>query len=101
MVFGYFGGRRRFLRLERKDRTRIAVNNDVYLDNTSRIKVFGALSNNPAARITVPDSDYYVGRKVLDDTSATINQNYKKFEVTPKGGSEQWEVDSDGKLKQK
>ena len=81
-----------------KDRTRIAVNNDVYLDNTSRIKVFGTLSKNPAARITVPNTAYNTYTKVLDGAITTGSpQNYTKFQVTP-NGNEHWTVGSDGYL---
>ena len=80
-------------------------NNDVYLeeyDGGAMITVGSSLtpSGGKAARITVPDSDYYVGRKVLDGTPAAITQNYTKFEVT-RGGipPRNWEVDNTGKLK--
>lgn len=89
-----------------KGSAKIDVNsNDVYLekyDGGAKITVDVPLSpqGGKAARITVPDSDYYVGRKVLDGTPAAITQNYTKFEVT-RGGipPRNWEVDNTGKLK--
>ena len=79
-------------------RTQIAVDNDVYLDNTSRISVVGTLSKNPAARITVPNTAYNTYTQVLDGAITTGSpQNYTKFQVTPKG-SEHWTVDSNGYL---
>ena len=90
-----------------KGSAKIDVNsNDVYLekyDGGAKITVEAPLSlsgGDKAARITVPDNDYYVGRKVLDGTLAAITQNYTKFEVT-RGGipPRNWEVDNTGKLK--
>ena len=77
--------------------TQIAVDNDVYLDNTSRIKVFSTLSNNPAARITVPNGKYLPSTKVLDGNAALLNSEHAKFQVTPKG-DEYWTVGNDGRL---
>ena len=75
-----------------------AVNNDVYLDNTSRIKVFRTLSNNHAARITVPDDKYYPTTQVLEaGTGVNLASEAGKFAVTPKG-DEYWTVGSDGCL---
>ena len=84
-----------------KKDTQIAVDNDVYLDNTSRIKVVGTLSKNPAARITVPKNEYKPGKKVLDGNTTLLSSEHTKFQVTPKDDGEKWEVDSDGKLKKK
>ena len=69
--------------------------NDVYLDSSAKITVDGTLSpsGGKAARITVPY--YEPSTQVLD--SSSISQNYKKFEVTPKG-STPWYVGSNGYL---
>ena len=75
--------------------TQIAVDNDVYLDNTSRIKVFSTLSKNPAARITVPNGKYLPSTKVLDGSA--VGSEYTKFQVTPRG-DEYWTVGNDGYL---
>ena len=87
-----------------KGSAKIDVNsNDVYLEKYNggaKITVEAPLSlsgGDKAARITVPDNDYYVGRKVLDGTSVAITQTYKKFMVTPKGYTP-WYVGSDGRL---
>ena len=80
--------------------TRIVVNkvdNDVYLDDNSRIKVAGALSNNPAARITVPNGKYLPSTKVLDGNAALLNSEHTKFQVTP-NGNEYWTVGNGGYL---
>ena len=77
--------------------TQIAVDNDVYLDNTSRIKVFSTLSKNPAARITVPNTAYNTYTQVLDGSAALLNSEHGKFQVTPKG-DEYWTVGNDGRL---
>ncbi|UTY34865.1 hypothetical protein E4N74_03045 [Treponema putidum] len=79
--------------------TRIAVNNDVYLDSGSWIKVFSTLSNNPAARITVPNDKYLTSTKVLGNTTF-LNSEHGKFQVTPNDGKN-WEVDRYGYLKEK
>lgn len=84
-----------------KKDTQIAVDNDVYLDNTSRISVVGTLSKNPAARITPEKYREFPPVQVLEgNITGGTPQNYKRFTVTPKD-SEQWEVDSDGNLKKK
>ena len=80
-----------------KKDTQIAVDNDVYLDNTSRIRVVGTLSKNPAARITVPNTAYNTYTQVLDGNAALLNSQHAKFAVTPKG-DEYWTVGSDGRL---
>ena len=85
------------LQVSMKNGTRIAVNNDVYLDSGSWIKVAGALSNNPAARITVPNGKYLTSTKVLDGNAALLNSEHTKFQVTPKG-DEYWTVGNDGRL---
>lgn len=77
--------------------TQIAVDNDVYLHSNSWIKVFSTLSNDPAARITVPDDKYLTSIKVLDGNAALLNSEHGKFQVTPKG-NEHWTVDSNGYL---
>ncbi|UTC77903.1 hypothetical protein E4O04_07770 [Treponema sp. OMZ 799] len=88
-----------------KEGTRIAVdevNNDVYLDNTSRIKVFNTLTAEaPVARITPEYYREFPPVQVLEgNITGGTPQNYKRFTVTPEG-SEQWEVDSEGNLKKK
>ena len=77
--------------------TQIAVDNDVYLHSNSWIKVFSTLSNDPAARITVPDDKYLTSTKVLDGNAALLNSEHGKFAVTPKG-DEYWTVGNDGRL---
>ncbi|EMB27077.1 right-handed parallel beta-helix repeat-containing protein [Treponema denticola] len=83
-----------------KGSAKIDVNsNDVYLekyDGGAKITVDGTLtpSGGKAARITVPNTSYDVGTQVL---KGSISQNYKKFEVTPKG-STPWYVASNGYL---
>ena len=85
------------LQVSMKNGTRIAVNNDVYLDSGSWIQVAGALSNNPVARITVPNNQYLPSTKVLDGNAALLNSEHGKFQVTPKG-DEYWTVGNDGRL---
>ena len=85
------------LQVSMKNGTRIAVNNDVYLDSGSWIQVAGALSNNPVARITVPNNQYLPSTKVLDGNAALLNSEHGKFAVTPKG-DEYWTVGNDGRL---
>lgn len=85
------------LQVSMKNGTRIAVNNDVYLDSGSLIQVAGALSNNPVARITVPNNQYLPSTKVLDGNAALLNSEHGKFAVTPKG-DEYWTVGNDGRL---
>jgi len=74
---------------------KIAVDNDVYLKIGKTITVNGTLSNNPAARITVPDDKYQSTTKVLDGSA--VGSQHAKFAVTPKG-SEHWTVESGGYL---
>ncbi|XZW09917.1 hypothetical protein E4N82_05855 [Treponema denticola] len=76
-----------------------AVNNDVYLDNTSRIKVFSTLTaEDSVARITVPNTAYNTYTQVLySDTSGLVSSEHGKFQVTPKG-NEHWTVGNDGYL---
>ena len=85
-----------------QDGTRIAVdavNNDVYLDNTSRIKVFSTLTaEDSVARITVPNTAYNTYTQVLySDTSGLVSSEHAKFQVTPKG-DEYWTVGNTGHL---
>lgn len=86
-----------------KGGTQIAVDNDVYLDDTSRINVADTLSKNPAARITPENYRELPPVKVLDGTPTLLNSEHAKFQVTPQdlgGGSTQnWEVDANGYLK--
>ena len=85
-----------------KGSAKIDVNsNDVYLEKHgggAKITVDSSLSpqGGKAARITVPNDSYNVSTQVLDGY-ITTNQNYKKFEVTPKGGTP-WYVASNGYL---
>ena len=76
-------------------------NNDVYLDD-KMITVDGVLSpaGGIAARITVSDTKYNTSTQVL--TGSTVNTEHTKFTVTPKtvsGTTEEWGIDSNGKLK--
>ena len=82
-----------------KGGTQIAVDNDVYLDDTSRINVADTLSNNPAARITPENYRELPPVKVLDGTPTLLNSEHAKFQVTP-NGSVNWYVGSDGNLTQ-
>ena len=77
--------------------TQIAVDNDVYLDNTSRINVANTLSKNPAARITPENYSEFPPVKVLDGTPTLLNSEHAKFQVTPKG-YEYWTVGNTGYL---
>lgn len=80
-------------------RTRIAVDNDVYLDDDSLIKVFNTLTApHPVARITVPKDNYKTGTQVLDGNA--VGSQHTKFAVTPKDGGD-WEVNRSGFLKPK
>lgn len=62
---------------------KVDTDNDVYLASGKRIDVTGALTNEPAARIT-PDS--YTDGRIL----ATDNAEKSNFTVTPKNGNEYW-----------
>ena len=79
--------------------TQIAVDNDVYLDDTSRISVVGTLTNNPVARITPENYRELPSVKVLDGTPTLLSSEHTKFQVTP-NGSVNWYVGSDGNLTQ-
>ena len=80
-------------------RTRIAVDNDVYLDDDSLIKVFNTLTApHPVARITVPKDNYKTGTQVLGGNA--VGSQHTKFAVTPNGGGE-WEVNRSGFLRPK
>ena len=74
--------------------------NDIFLkkDNgETYITLSGKLTGTtPVGRITVPDGSYSGGTTVLGG-DITVDDNYKKFTVTPKG-SQNWYSDSDGKL---
>lgn len=74
--------------------------NDVYLVTGQTITVNDILSNNPAARITVPDDKYDPSTQVLD--GSTVGTHYTKFTVTPdvkeEGIAQTWTIDSTGKL---
>jgi len=62
---------------------KVDTDNDVYLASGKSIGVTGALTNEPAARIT-PDS--YTDGRIL----ATDNAEKSNFTVTPKNGNEYW-----------
>lgn len=76
--------------------------NDIFLkkDNgETYITLSGKLTGTtPVGRITVPDGKYNPSTKVLDG-DITVDDNYKKFTVTP-GGSpvKNWYVGSNGAL---
>ncbi|AAS12447.1 MULTISPECIES: hypothetical protein [Treponema] len=81
-----------------------AGKNDVYLESGKMITVDGTLSNNPAARITVPDNKYQSTTKVLDGSA--VGSEHAKFAVTPEKVTEDsenwnvfWYVDAGGRLK--
>ena len=90
--------------MEMSGSAKIDTDNDVYLDGMSssnaKITVDGSLSNNPAARITVPDDKYDPSTQVLD--GSTVGTHYTKFTVTPdvkeEGIAQTWTIDSTGKL---
>ncbi|EMB22559.1 InlB B-repeat-containing protein [Treponema denticola] len=87
------------LQVSMKNGTRIAVNNDVYLDSGSWIDVAGTLTAEaPVARITPEDYREFPYVKVLEgNITGGTPQNYTKFAVTP-NNSEHWTVDSNGYL---
>ena len=74
--------------------------NDIFLkkDNgETYITLSGKLTGTtPVGRITVPDTKYNALTKVLDG-DITVDDNYKKFTVTPKG-LQDWYIDLNGKL---
>ena len=74
--------------------------NDIFLKNDYDdvyIKLSGKLTGaRPVGRITVPDGKYNPSTKVLDG-DITVDDNYKKFTVTPKG-TQNWYVGSNGAL---
>lgn len=76
--------------------------NDIFLKNDYDdvyIKLSGKLTGaRPVGRITVPDGSYSEGTIVLDG-NISVDENYKKFTVTP-GGSpvKNWYVGSNGAL---
>jgi hypothetical protein len=72
--------------------------NDVYLVPNAYIRITGNLSASQVARISMEDANYvaYSTRPVLQ---GDVNNNYRKFTVTPGGyPSQNWYVGSDGKL---
>ena len=80
-----------------------AGKNDVYLESGKTITIDGTLSNNPAARITVPDNKYQTGTQVLTAGSGvTLANEVGKFTVTSKviedGIAEIWEIKANGDL---
>ena len=71
--------------------------NDIFLRDGACIKLSGGLTGERSVgRITVPDGNYNPSTQVLDG-NITVDGNYKKFTVTPKG-STQWYVGSNGAL---
>ena len=84
-----------------KDSVEVDQNNDVYLDDGSKIRADSALTppSNKAACITVPDDQYQTTTQVLIAvTSVNLANEAGKFSVTPKGG-QTWSVGSNGYLK--
>ncbi|MGI0529450.1 InlB B-repeat-containing protein [Treponema socranskii] len=83
-----------------KDTLQIDTNNDVYLDDGTKIRADNDL-NPPGgitARITVPDNKYNTSTQVLiAGTGVDLASQASKFSVTPKG-SEYWVVKSNGYL---
>jgi len=72
--------------------------NDVYLVPNAYIRITDNLSASQVARISMEDANYgaYSTRPVLQ---GDVNNNYRKFTVTPGGyPSQNWYVGSDGKL---
>jgi len=70
--------------------------NDVYLVPNAYIHITDNLSASQVARISMEDANYgaYSTRPVLQ---GDVNNNYRKFTVTPKG-TQNWYIDSNGKL---
>ena len=70
--------------------------NDVYLVPNAYIRITDNLSASQVARISMEDANYgaYSTRPVLQ---GDVNNNYRKFTVTPKG-TQNWYIDSNGKL---
>ena len=72
--------------------------NDVYLVPNAYIRITDNLSASQVARISMEDANYgaYSTMPVLQ---GDVNNNYRKFTVTPGGyPSQNWYVGSDGKL---
>ncbi|QSH91238.1 hypothetical protein C5N99_01085 [Treponema medium] len=72
--------------------------NDVYLVPNAYIRITGNLSASQVARISMEDANYvaYSTRPVLQ---GDVDDNYKKFTVTPEvSPSQNWYIDSNGKL---
>ena len=84
-----------------KDRTQIAVNNDVYLDSDSAILVDKVLTTTgTVARITPEKYSEFPPVKVLYGNA--VYSQHGKFAVTrQKYPPQDWVVDSDGNLKKK
>ena len=71
--------------------------NDIFLRDGACIKLSGGLTGKRSVgRITVPDTNYNASTKVLH-SDISVDENYKKFTVTPKG-SQNWYVGSNGAL---
>lgn len=71
--------------------------NDIFLKDDACIKLSGGLTGErPVGRITVPNTNYNTSTKVLH-SDISVDENYKKFTVTPKG-SQNWYVGSNGAL---
>ena len=84
-------------KLNMQGSTQVNENNDVYLGLSSKIYLFGALTTSGTAALITPDV-YDSSVQVLDGNMGYGSPpNYKKFEVTPKGGTP-WYVGSDGFL---
>ena len=84
-----------------KDTLQIDPNNDVYLDDGTKIRADSNL-NPPGgftARITVPDGQYQPTTQVLlAGTGVDLASQAGKFFVTPRSG-QSWSVGSNGYLK--
>ena len=88
-------------RVTMKDRTQIAINNDMYLGSDATIIIDGTLSppSGIAAYITPENYRENPPVKVLDGhINAGSPQNYTKFKVTPEP-SQNWIIDENGNLK--
>ena len=85
--------------LEMSGNAYVANDNDIHLSDNSVVKITGALSNNPVARIT-PET-YGTTTQVLEaGTGVNLANEAGKFTVTPQTPPLQnWKVGEDGKLK--
>ena len=88
--------------LEMSGNAYVANDNDIHLSDNSVVKITGALSNNPVARIT-PETYGTTTQVLLAGTGVTLANETYKFAVTPQivsGTPQPWTVGGNGCLKQ-